>query len=290
MMVSNRQSVFGILGWQWQRVLFFAATGLLACAVHLLWFATHFKLPGTPLAVIGGAVGIFVSFRTNSCYARWWEGRQLWGRLVNNTRDLASLAVASLPADLVAPVVRRTIAHVHALRCALRDEDPTRDADVLAFADLASLAGQRNVPYALLHAQRLALSHAQVQDSVYVAFDRILGNLHDAQGGCERLKRTPFPRGYNFIADRLVLLFGCLLPFALVVDLGWFTIPMNVLVCMSFALIGEAGRVLEDPFSTFWNGLPLSALSKTIEINLRQVLGELDVPALPRPDEKGILM
>jgi putative membrane protein len=81
-----------------------------------------------------------------------------------------------------------------------------------------------------------------------------------------------------------------LLPFALVKDLAWVTVPMNVLVCMSFALISEAGRVLEDPFTMFWNGLPLSALSTTIEINLRQRLGERDVPALPKPNEQGILM
>ena len=73
-------------------------------------------------------------------------------------------------------------------------------------------------------------------------------------------------------------------------DLSWVTIPMNVLVCMSFALISEAGRVLEDPFNEFWNGLPLSALSTTIELNLRQRLGEKDVPPLPKPDAKGILM
>ena len=135
----------------------------------------------------------------------------------------------------------------------------------------------------LLHAG--ALSDLRLQ-----SFDRVLGNLHDAQGGCERIKNTPFPRGYGFIAERLVLAFGCLLPFALVRDLGWLTVPMNLLVCSSFSLIGEAGRVLEDPFTMFWNGLPLSALSKTIEINLRQRLGEVDVPALPQPDERGILM
>ena len=167
----------------------------------------------------------------------------------------------------------------------------------MAFLDepeRAALTTERNVPFALLHAQRVALTNAAdagaLSDLRLQSFDRVLGNLHDAQGGCERIKNTPFPRGYGFIAERLVLAFGCLLPFALVRDLGWLTVPMNLLVCSSFSLIGEAGRVLEDPFTMFWNGLPLSALSKTIEINLRQRLGEVDVPALPQPDERGILM
>lgn len=297
MMVSNAQSVFGILAWQWQRALFFGAAAGVAYALHVGPAWTHLVLPATPLAVVGGAIGIFVSFRTNHCYARWWEGRQLWGRLINNTRDLGSLAVAALSPEEARTIVRRTIAHVHVLRCALREQDPLVDPHVLSFTEAperAAWAGDRNVAYALLHAQRVALTRladeGKVSETRYLAFDRVLANLHDVQGGCERIKRTPFPRGYNFIADRLVLLYGLLLPFALVKELSWVSIPMNILVCMSFALISEAGRVLEDPFTMFWNGLPLSALSTTIEINLRQRLGETDVPPLPKPDEKGILM
>jgi putative membrane protein len=114
--------------------------------------------------------------------------------------------------------------------------------------------------------------------------------LLDAQGGCERIKKTPFPRGYAFISERLVVAFGMLLPFAMVKDLGWVAVPINLLVCGAFALISEAGRVLEDPFTMFYNGLPLAAISTTIELNLRQRLGELDVPAMPVPDARGILM
>ncbi|MCA9619570.1 MAG: hypothetical protein KC731_11110, partial [Myxococcales bacterium] len=108
--------------------------------------------------------------------------------------------------------------------------------------------------------------------------------------GCERIKKTPLPRGYAFIAERLIMAFSFLFPLATVAELGWFVIPVSVLVCLAFTLISEAGRVLEDPFSTFWNGLPLMALSRTIEVNLRQRLGETDLPPIPGPDKHGILM
>lgn len=297
MMVTYQPSIFSLLSWQWRGSLLFVAMGSLAPLLHAVPGWTHLTLPTAPLAVVGGAIGIFVSFRTNSCYARWWEGRQLWGRLVNNARDLASTAAAALPEETARRVIRRQIAYVHALRCALRDQDVLADEEVQKFTDeagRAALVGQRNACYTLLHAQRLDLTRAAdagaLAEGRLLFFDRILANLHDAQGGCERLKRTPFPRGYAFIADRLILAFGCLLPFAVVRELGWFTVPINLLVCLSFSLISEAGRVLEDPFTTFWNGLPLSALSKTIEVNLRQVMGEADVPKLPQPDERGILM
>lgn len=297
MMVSNRSTVFGLLSWQWRNSLLFLVTGALAQLLHVGLGWTYLVLPSTPIAVVGGAIGIFVSFRSNHGYARWWEGRQLWGRLINNARDLGSLAVATLAPDAARAVVRRQVAHAHVLRCALREQDPWADPDVAAFVDAderAALAGDRNPGFALLHAQRVAVTRladaGALAELRLQSFDRLLGNLHEVQGGCERLKKTPFPRGYGFIADRLILAFGCLLPFALVRDLGWVTVPMNLLVCSSFSLIGEAGRVLEDPFTMFWNGLPLGAMSKTIEINLRQRLGEADVPPLPGPDARGILM
>ena len=98
------------------------------------------------------------------------------------------------------------------------------------------------------------------------------------------------PRGYGFIADRLIVLFGCLFPLSVIAEIGWMTIPLNVLVSLSFALISEAGRVLEDPFSMFWNGLPLSSMSTMIEINMRARLGDRDLPAPVAVSPQGVLM
>lgn len=97
------------------------------------------------------------------------------------------------------------------------------------------------------------------------------------------------PRGYGYFAERLIQAFGMLLPLGLVESLGWLSIPMNMLVCLAFYLISEVGRVLEDPFTMFWPALPLFALSKTIEINLRQRLGETDLPAMPQPVNRVLM-
>ena len=107
---------------------------------------------------------------------------------------------------------------------------------------------------------------------------------------CERIKKTPLPRGYGFIVEQLIRLFAILLPFVIVEDLHLLTIPITVLVCLAFALISEAGRVLEDPFSLFWNGLPLFAMSRTIENDLLSRMGVDALEPLPTPDENGILM
>ena len=118
-----------------------------------------------------------------------------------------------------------------------------------------------------------------------------LRHLLDIQGGCERIKKTPFPRGYVFIADRLVLYYAFLFPLAIVDHLSWYSVPINLLVTMSFWLIAEVGRVLEDPFTLFYNGLPLTAMSKTIERNLLEAIGQdSDLPEIPTVDARGILM
>ena len=140
MMVSNRSSVFGLLAWQWRNSLLFVATGALAQAIYLIPRWTHLSLPPTPISVVGGAIGIFVSFRSNHGYARWWEGRQLWGRLINNARDLGSFAVATLPPSLAREVVHRQIAFAHALRCVLRDAATGR---LHGASETATTAGSR---------------------------------------------------------------------------------------------------------------------------------------------------
>lgn len=120
MMVATRGSVLGLLAWQWRKALIFSVAAAFAWFTHAYLQYTHLKLPTLPLAVVGGAIGIFVSFRTNSCYARWWEGRQVWGRLINMSRHFASQIVASLPHESATLLVWRQIVFVHALRCALR--------------------------------------------------------------------------------------------------------------------------------------------------------------------------
>lgn len=304
MMVSNRGSVFRLLFWQWKLATLFVVAGLSATAAHELLELRWLALPPLPLGVAGGALGIFVSFRTNSAYARWWEGRQLWGKLVNASRMFSSQAVAYLErADapgvasaLARELVTRHVGYVHWLRCALRDQRPHEDPDVVRLlgAELEGLGAEPNVGHALLHRQLVALARAERRGELdamrLTSMDQTIASLLDVQGGCERIKRTPMPRGYSFIAERLVMGYAFVFPLGVVRDLGWGTPLLSTFVCLAFALIGEAGRVLEDPFTLFWNGLPLSALSTTIESNARARLGDAELPPPKVVDEHGILM
>ena len=299
MIVSGRrQFVFSrvVLFWQWRNTLYFTAMGSAVVAAHELLDARHVALPTLPLAVVGAALGIFVSFRTNSAYDRWWEGRKLWGRMINESRHWASQVAAYVGDEATRrALIHRHAAYVHALRCLLRGQDPFADEEVARLIeDDPALRKESNLTHALLSRQLDALVALEAQGALnpfrLASMDTTLRELINIQGGCERIKKTPMPPLYALLATRLVQFYGILFPLAVVRDLGWWTIPVNLLVCIAFALIAEAGRVLEDPFTMFYNGLPLSAMSRMIEVNVRQRLGEAGLPPMLEPNAQGVLM
>jgi ion channel-forming bestrophin family protein len=303
--VDYRGSLLRILGWQWKFFAFFtgAAIAVVVVDTYVPGLQGRARLPPLPVGVMGGAIGIFASFRTNSSYARWWEGRKLWGALVNASRHWVTQVTCYVaPGDEGADSLRkrlvdRHIGYVHTLRCLLRQQDPARDEAVrryLTTDELAQIAGSSSATHLLLHQQMLDLQGAvragRLDRLHQHLMDATVRSLLDVQGGCERIKKTPFPRSYGFIADRLILAFSVLFPLALIGDVGPWAVPLSVLVCAGFLLISEVGRMLEDPFTMFMPALPLSALSTTIEINLRERMGERDLPPLPRQDSRGLLM
>jgi putative membrane protein len=304
MIVGKRGSFAAIVFlWQWRFTFLYLAAGAIVAVGHEVFHVGWLELPTLPLAVVGAALGIFVSFRTNSAYDRWWEGRKLWGRMINSSRHLGTQVLAYLkrgPQGAPSPIQRRLIgrhiAYVHALRCLLRGQDPFADEEVTAHldADHAALRGESNLTHALLQRQLdelAALNDDGQLDALRLqSFDRTIRALLDIQGGCERIKKTPMPPIYGLLATRLVWFYSFLFPMAVVKELHWWTIPINLLVCTAFSLIAEAGRVLEDPFTLFFNGLPLSAISRMIEVNLRQRLGDEELPPMRRPNARGILM
>jgi ion channel-forming bestrophin family protein len=301
---TARGSIVGLLAWQWRKlVLYVACASTIAFLRNYLEWA-WLEIHPAPLTIVGGAIAIFVGFRTNSAYDRWWEGRRLWGQLVNSSRMLTTQVLAYLPAsEPGAPtepqrrLITRHLVWVHVLRCRLRDQDPWADPrirDLLSEDERAQLADQSSPNHALIDRSLVELermaSAGEISELRLQSLDRTYATLLDVQGGCERIKKTPMPRGYGFIADRLIMIYGIVFPLALADDLALWVVPLDVLVCMAFLLISEVGRVLEDPFTMFYNGLPLTQLSAMIEANVRERMGDRSAPPVPIPDARGILM
>ncbi len=259
-----------------------------------------------PLALYGSAISIIIGFRNNSAYARWWEARTLWGQIVNNSRSLARQVCATIhathsdddaeAAEIVAmqkQLVYYQIAFVHALRQQLRGLEPWSAIEPLvSAADLAALKTQRNVALALQQkigrALRDAKSRGWLDALEWQSVDRNVDDLADAQGGTERIKNTPLPKQYDFFPMLFVQLFCVLLPVGLVEQMGWYTPVGSTVVGFMFLAIDKIGRDLEDPFDNTIFDIPMNAITTTIETNLRQLLGETDLPE-PTKEVKGVL-
>jgi len=130
----------------------------------------------------------------------------------------------------------------------------------------------------------------------YVEMMRVLEEFYNLQGKCERIKNTPFPRQYAFFSNVFVWIFCLLLPFGLVGEFAeishsfiYMTIPFSVLISWIFYTMEIVGDSSEDPFDNMVNDVPMTALCRTIEIDLRDMLGEKELPEKIQA-VKGILM
>ena len=270
--------------------------------MHWEWVGSK----NVPLALYGSAIGIIVGFRNNSAYGRWWEARGLWGQVVNNSRSLARQVCSTMhpnperhgedAADLVEMqrrLVLHQIAYVHALRQHLRKLSPWEEIEPLLRADeIAALRVSKNIPLTIQ--QQMGRLLRQSKDRGWIdrlewqAMDRNLDDLADAQGGTERIKNTPMPKQYDFFPMLFVQIYCLLLPIGMVENLGWFTPLGSTLVGFMFLALDKIGRDLEDPFDNTIYDVPLTSITRTIDINLRQLLGEAQLPA-PEEAVRGVL-
>lgn len=266
-----------------------AAVGLLSLVVVAAHRHAPQVVPGinpAPLTLIGIALSIFLSFRNNACYDRWWEARKLWGGIIHSARDVARQTVV-LDDGLDGPsperreILTAIIAFAHAAVAQLRHRTSLQAAGAPAVSarpadrilhEVAGLVGR------LLRQGRLAPVEA-------LALNDSLGRLTQALVGCERLANTPLPFAYTLLLHRTAYLFCFLLPFGLADMLGWSTPLAAMLVAYTFFGLDTLGEELEEPFGLMPNNLPIAAYATVIEIHLRSALGETDLPAMPVPQD-----
>jgi len=267
--------------------------GLLAVwgATHAAHFFPH--LNPVPFSLIGVALAIFVSFRNNACYARYWEARMLWGGMKNQARDLARFVatIPGLPKDdpQVTRALNLTAAFVYALKHQLRDTDPRASLARLVDAGLVEEIMQRECrPQYVLEClqQQLVAWHRQgcYGDILLESGLRKLDALNAVLGGCERIRGTPLPYAYDVLLHRTTYFYCALLPFGLVGSIGMATPVISVFIAYAFLAWHAIASELEDPFGEEPNDLALAALAVDTERALRQTVDAQDMPARVQPD------
>ena len=269
------------------QLLLTTAFAALVTYLHGQVFLWKVPLTFVPFSLIGLTLAIFLGFRNNTSYARWWEARQLWGVLLVETRALARQALTLNDNAAAAPVfIDRLEAFVHAVRHQLRCTDPTADLARLLPADaVARLGGSRNKAAVLLLMLGEWIGEQRRQGTLsptaVLAMEGPLARLGGAFGGCERIAGTPIPFTYSVIVHRTIYTYCVLLPFGLVDSISTMTPVIVAFIAYTFFALEALGAEIEEPFGLAANDLALDAMSWNIEDNLRETMGLPSLPPLP---------
>lgn len=273
----KRGSIFPIIMWRLLAItLLSAAVVALYDFGHLPWFES---LSAVPFSLLGIALSIFLGFRNNACYDRWWEARKHWGELIVQMRSNARESVALFKPETARELVYLNIAFTHALGSHLRDQATLEAlAKWLSPQQQSVLAERQNLPDALLQllqkAYRDALKQNQISDINYRGLTERLDTLASVQTACERIRTTPTPFAYSLLLHRTAWVFCLLLPFSLVSTLGTLTPLLVVAIAYTYFGLDALGEQLEEPFSLTENSLPLAAMTRTVERSLLEALNE----------------
>jgi len=239
-------------------------------------------MPVAPVALLGGGLAIFLGFRNNSAYDRWWEARKIWGGMVNISRTFGTNVISFLDnkgADEVKEtLVKRHLAFIYALKNQLREKETLKDSKIyLTDTELKFHSEKANKATSMLTKQGRTITKLKSQGKLdafeHQTLMRNIETMFDYQGMSERIKNTVFPFFYKYFTRAFLWLFLIILPGSLVHDLSWHAIPLSVAVSFVYMILDRIGDVTENPLDARSSGTPLNAICRTIEIDLLEQIG-----------------
>jgi putative membrane protein len=291
-------------------------------------YQINISLSWQPISVLGIAVAFYLGFKNNSSYDRTWEARKIWGGIVNNSRTFGASLVAFIKGpgeeSIVKTMMYRHIAWLTALRFQLRLSREWEHAELrltalynpeicedyyhkldsaispyISDTELQTYKTKANIAAQILLTQSTELQRLRdegyYEDFRHMELHKLIGTFYDDQGRSERIKNFPFPRQYASVALWQTLIFSLLIPFGMinifVQDAGkvWLTIPFSALVIWIFFLMEKIGDYSENPFEGTYNDVPITTISRGIEIDLREMIDDDNIPPALKA-EHGFLM
>lgn len=288
-----------------------------------------FSIDWQPVSVIGIAVAFYLGFKNNASYDRTWEARKIWGGIVNNSRTFGAAVCSFIQGNdkekIQKELIYRHITWLTALRYQLRLEREWEHTEyrvkgkynpeiseqyydnlenevktLINHDEYELYEGKANMAAQILLKQSTRLQELKDQgyfeDFRHMEFHKLISEFYNGQGANERIKNFPFPRQYSSVALWITIIFCILTPFgllnifhALESHTVWLTVPFTALIIWIFFLMEMIGDYSENPFEGRYNDVPITSISRNIEIDLREMLGEKDIPK-PLAAENGFLM
>lgn len=334
MFVKRNIPPIDILKFSWKYLLYYIILGTAVFVLHNIYEFKQIAIPFLPLATIGTAVAFYLGFKNNSSYDRLWEGRKIWGALVNSSRTFGTWIInwtgdgeidENELQEIKKEIIYRHLGFINVLKTQLRKTSVWNNhkyhkissritgetleemydknvklimGEYLTEYEKENMRDQVNKATYLLVQQSKMLTDLKrrhlLTEFEHSDLENMIGAFFNHQGAAERIKTFPFPRQYGFFSSVFVNIFVTLLPFGLIGTmsnngLAWLAIPMSVLISWIFITMESIGDSSENPFENGINDVPLNAICRTIEIDLKQMLGEKDPPPKIEPIN-GVLM
>ncbi len=322
MHIGNRYKLSEFILWTRRDIYVLFVLATIPTVLYQVFDCAWLAIPWVPVALIGTAAAFNVGFKNTQTYNRLWEARQIWGAIINTSRAWGIMTKDFVKADLLThqELIYRHCAWLTALRFQLREprswENTHKPHNVeyrsfykvpewetkleqelqkyLTDKELSYILSKKNRATQLIQLQSKHLKELRESGHIealeYIEMEQRLADLYDHQGKCERIKNFPYPRQFSSINLYLIWLFVCTIPFGMLFEfqkLGehfvWLTIPFSVVVSWAFTSMERVGEATENPFEGGSNDIPMAALSRTIEIDLRDMLDEKDLPEPVKP-------
>ena len=264
-------------------LIFMAVYTTLICYIFLDYFKLHqadFQPTVAMHSLLGIVLGLFLVFRTNTAYDRWWEGRRLWGGMVNSTRNFAMKLNAYISREnhedrdwFYKMISNFVFAAKENLRGGVQfaELDPPPDESLIN--DLKKYKHKPNRIAALMY-QKVNDIYIQKKftGDHLINLDKELKDFIDILGACERIKHTPIPYSYMMYVKKFIFIYIITLPFGFATQSGYMTVPIVVLVSFVLLSVELIAEEIEDPFGRDINDLPLDELATKIRDNVREIL------------------
>jgi putative membrane protein len=230
-------------------------------------------------SLLGIVLGLFLVFRTNSAYDRWWEGRKLWGSMVNNTRNLAHKLGAFLSRDdrENREYFQRMIPNfVISVKEHLRQGVRLEDLESAGSDFEGRLRNVQHIPNRLstMMYERIneLYKKSMLSGDQLFLLDKELKEFSEIVGACERIKNTPIPYSYSMYLKKFIFIYIITLPFGFVTSMGYVTVAVVILISFVILSVELIAEEIEDPFGRDINDLPTDELSGKITENVREIL------------------
>ncbi|MCF8245090.1 MAG: hypothetical protein K9J37_00670 [Saprospiraceae bacterium] len=253
-----------------------AAYTILVAYLEVEVLKVSFKNSTLVHSLVGFVLSLLLVFRTNTAYDRWWEGRKIWGAVVNNSRNLALKLSALVEDETTRQRFRALISNqVMAMKWHLRKDFNPDDFEETDRYAVAGFQAKAHLPNAVMQALYLEVNELyntkQISGEQLLYINAELQSFTNNIGACERIQNTPIPYAYSLFLKKIIFLYIFTMPIGFVNEFGYWAALIIPLVFYTFAGLEIIAEEIEDPFGQDANDLPLNRISNNIRANLKEI-------------------